>query len=102
MSGGDLAAVITAMVTVLGTMGAAIKWLWAKIERRFTDVEHKLAACEAREKRQLDLNGKQLIVIELLWQEVDRRTRGSSPILKRSSKLLDDLKEHIDWKEQQT
>lgn len=88
----DLAAIITAGVGALGTVGGGVTWLWARVEKRFDEVETKLAACEKRESDQREINAKHLIVIELLWQDVKRRSRGASDVLERCGKLLDDLK----------
>lgn len=89
----DWPALITAGVGVISTLGGGIAWLWVRVERRFTAVEEKLADCQKREKAHQETAGKHLIVIELLWQEVTRRTKGASPVLERCGELLDDLKE---------
>lgn len=97
----DIAAIITAVAGALAVAGGAIKWLWGKIEQRFQKIEKELAACQAREadaaKRETKLMiyaSKHLMVIELLWQEVERRSRGApNAVLGRARKLLDDLKE---------
>ena len=91
----DVPAIVGSIVTALGTVGAGIAWLWNRVEKRFTEVEKKLEACERREGKQSAVIGKHLIVIELLWQEVDRRSRGTSPVLERSKRLLEDLKETV-------
>lgn len=89
----DTAALVTAIVGGLGTAGGGIAWLWNRIERRFEDVESKLEACERREIRHQRTTAAHLTVIELLWQEVKRRTRGApNDTLKRAGELLDDLK----------
>jgi hypothetical protein len=89
----EIAVLITSVVGALTAAGGAVTWLWAKVEARFKDVEQKLEDCEKRELRQKDTTAKHLIVIELLWQEVERRTRGPNPVLERAGKLLDDLKQ---------
>lgn len=97
----EIAAIITSVVGALAVAGGAVKWLWSKVERRFEKVEAELAACQAREahaaKREAELMihaSKHLMVIELLWQEVERRSRGApNAVLGRARKLLDDLKE---------
>lgn len=89
----DLAAILTASGGVLTVVGGGIAWLWSRVEKRFEEVEKKLEACESREVKHNAIIGKHLIVIELLWQEVHRRSRGASPVLERSKKILEDLKE---------
>jgi hypothetical protein len=96
----DLPAIITSTVGALTAAGAAVTWLWNKVEKRFEHIEDELAACRAREakasKREAVLMihaNKHLAVIELLWQEVERRSRGAqNQVLERARKLLDDLK----------
>ncbi|MBA4010073.1 MAG: hypothetical protein C0486_15010 [Erythrobacter sp.] len=104
----DLAAIITAGVGALGTLGGGVTWLWARVEKRFSEVERKLEACERREadstkrERTLEMSmrdqaAKHVTVIELLWQEIERRSRGApNAVLGRARKLLDDLKEEAD------
>ena len=90
----DLAALITAATGLLTALGGAIVWLWARVEKRFAEVELKLAECEKREARAQKTAASHLIVIELLWQEVKRRSRGNTnDVLERAEKLLDALKE---------
>lgn len=93
----EVAAVITSVIGALGVAGGAVKWLWVKIEKRFQQVEDKLAACERREVRQKETTAKHLIVIELLWQ-VARKSRGATDVLGRCEKLLDDLKQDQETK----
>lgn len=97
----EIAEMLGALGTLLSVMGGGVVWLARQTDKRFKAVEKKLAACEAREKlhakreqRQSEASAKQLIVIELLWQEVMRRSRGApSLVLGRCQKLLDDLKQ---------
>jgi hypothetical protein len=97
----DIAVLITSGVGALTAAGGAVAWLWNKIEKRFEKVEAELEACRQRESNakaresQLMLHAtKHLMVIELLWQEVERRSRGApNAVLGRARKLLDALKE---------
>lgn len=97
----DLAAVVTSVGSALAVAGGAVKWLWGKVENRFATIEAELAACQEREvkaaRRETALMihaNKHLMVIELLWQEVERRSRGEpNAVLGRARELLDDLKE---------
>ena len=89
----DIAAIIAAIATALGTTGAGLKFLWNKIEKRIASIEGALEECREREGNQKIINAKQLTVIELLWSEVERRSKGAAPVLGRSRKLLDDLKQ---------
>lgn len=96
----DVPAIITSVAGALVSAGGAVAWLWNKVERRFEKIETELEACRAREaqasKREAGLlihANKHLAVIELLWQEVERRSRGApNAVLGRARKLLDDLK----------
>lgn len=104
----ELAAIITAGTGAVGLLGGGFAWLWARVEKGFDKVESELAACRAREtessRREAKLivqvretSAKHITVIELLWQEVERRSRGSpNAVLTRARKLLDDLKEEAD------
>lgn len=101
----DLAAIITASVGVLTASGGGIAFVWNKVERGLQEVRGELRKCEDREKemvnremqlrrQMLETSAKHVTIIELLWQEVERRSRGSTnPVLARVRKLLDDLKE---------
>ena len=95
MGGGvvsEIAVLITSIVGALSATGAAIAWLWNKIEKRFEKVETALEECRKREARSAEREGKHLTVIELLWQEVERKTRGPNAVLDRAKRILDDLK----------
>ena len=95
MGGGvvsEIAVLITSIVGALSATGAAIAWLWNKIEKRFEKVENALDECREREARSAEREGKHLTVIELLWQEVERKTRGPNAVLDRAKRILDDLK----------
>lgn len=89
-----LPAIITAFVALLGAAGAAIKWLWDKIEARFVKIETALEECEKRELASNERRGKHLTVIELLWAEVVRLSKGGqNNVLNRAKHLLDELKD---------
>jgi hypothetical protein len=89
-----LAALLTAGVGVLTAAGAAARFLWDKIERRFERIEADLAECRKREIDSQERRGVQLTVIELLWREVERAL-PDSPVLARAKHLLDDLKKRV-------
>lgn len=90
----DLSEVITAVVAAAGVCGSGIGFIWHKVERRFAEIELKLEACESREDEGQKRRARQLIVIELLWQEIERLAPdGPMPkVLARAKQLLDDLK----------
>lgn len=81
----EIATIITASVALLGALGGAIKWLWVKLEARFTAIEKRGQDCEER-------SAVQLIVIELMWQEITRLAPDGSLVLERAQRLLDKLK----------
>lgn len=101
----ELAAIITAGTGAVGLLGTGIGFLWRRVEKGFREVKHDLEACQKREaessKREANLrialretSAKHVTVIELLWQEVERRSRGTpNAVLGRARKLLNDLKE---------
>lgn len=89
----DVPALITAGTLAASTIGGGFVWVVTWAQKRFERVEKKLSECERRERRQGTINGVQLAVIEMLWREVERIGDGASAaVLKRSEKLLDDLK----------
>ncbi len=81
----EVATIITASVGLLGVLGGAAKFLWDKIEARFTQIEQRGQDCEER-------SAVQLIVIELMWQEITRLAPDGSAVLERAQRLLDKLK----------
>lgn len=104
----ELAAIITAGTGAVGLLGTGIGFLWRRVEKGFTKIEGELEACRQREadsskrERKLELMlrdqaAKHITVIELLWQEIERRSRGAAnPVLGRARRLLDDLKEEVE------
>jgi hypothetical protein len=100
-----MAELLTAIVGALVALGSGVAWLWARVEKGFKEVKRELEACRQREadatKSEAALKvalrereAKHLTVIELLWQEIERRSRGApNAVLGRARKLLDDLKE---------
>lgn len=101
----EMAELLTAIVTLLTALGGGVAWLWRRVESGLKELKAEVEACRAREaeaaKREERLRAalrereaKHLTVIELLWQEVERRARGApNAVLSRARKLLDDLKE---------
>lgn len=85
------AEIITASVAVMGALGAAGRFVWLKIEARFSHIDEQLDECRTREERSQARRAVQLTVIELLWQEV-QRLAPKAPVLVRAKKLLDELK----------
>ena len=91
MDAGDLAALITAGVGVLGAIGGTARFVWNKVEARFDKIEVALARCEERDRQHLERRGVQLTVIEMMWRELERLDPGSH-VLGRVKRLLDGLK----------
>lgn len=101
----EIPAIITAGTSAVVALGGGIAWLWARVEKRFEQIDSELKACRDREaqsatrERKLenamrDQAAKHVTVIELLWQEIERRSRGApNAVLGRARKLLDDLKQ---------
>ena len=89
----DLPALITAGTLALTSVGGGFVWVVTYVQGRFERIEKELRQCKRRELRQITTNSKQLIVIEMLWRECERLgDEASRAVLKRSEKLLDDLK----------
>lgn len=87
----DLAAIITALTGTAVSVGAAVRFVWGKVETRFAQIEAKLDECEKREDTDRERRAVQLTVIELLWREVEM-SAPESPVLIRAKRLLDRLK----------
>ena len=68
MNAAEVTALAAAVVSIGGAIGAAIRFIWNKIEKRFTEIERALDECrddrELSEKRR----GILLTIIELLKQ----------------------------------
>lgn len=104
----DLAELLTAITGALVALGGGVAWLWRRVEKGFEEVKAELEACRQREANASaketalkvalrEREAKHLTVIELLWQEVERRSRGApNAVLGRARKLLDDLKKEAD------
>lgn len=104
----DIAALVTASAGVLTICGGGIAFVWNKVETGLREVRAELKACQKREAdsarreatlemRLRETSAKHLTVIELLWQEIERRSRGTpNAVLGRARRLLDDLKEGED------
>lgn len=88
---GQITEIVTAGVAASGAIGAAIAFVWAKIEKRFGEIDAQLKECHQRENETQKHRALHLAVIELLWQEVERLAPDAK-ILKRAKSLLDDLK----------
>ena len=79
-----MAGLITAIVAFIGALGATLRFVWNKIERRFEHIEAHLEQC--RKGREV-----KTIVIELLWRGLEKLEPGSSELV-RAKTLLDALK----------
>jgi hypothetical protein len=80
----ELAGLITAIVAFVGAIGAAFKFVWDKIERRFAHIERHLEQC--RKGREV-----KTIVIELLWRGLEKLEPDCAELV-RAKALLDGLK----------
>lgn len=85
------AELITAVVALLGALGAAAKFVWNKLEKRFLEIEEKLEECRKQEQVSNHRRGVLNLAVELLWQEVERLA-PKSLALGRVRKHLDELK----------
>jgi hypothetical protein len=88
-----ITAVVAACSVAGGLVGGSIAFVWGKVEKRFLEIEGELRKCKKREDRGQERRSRQLIVIELLWQEIQRLAPGPlPPVLLRAKRLLDELK----------
>lgn len=94
--------IVTAIVGsggVLTIVGAGARFIWNKIEARFSTIEIELQQCRQREteslKREADSRVRrqmQITVIELLWLKV-KELDPTAHVLDRAKHLLDELKQ---------
>lgn len=86
-TGTDIAAALGGVVALATAIGAAIKFVWGKIEKRFERIERALDECrddrELSEKR----HGILLTIIELLKQELRHHLPESHMLLVRADEL---------------
>ena len=98
-----VSSVISAGAGVAGILGGAIAFLWGRVEWNNSKIKRELAKCQAREiaqrqrEHQIVIGNHEhraalTIVIELLWQEIQRLSPDAI-VLKRAKRLLDDLKD---------
>lgn len=85
-TGTDIAAALGGVVALATAIGAAIRFIWNKIEKRFTEIERALDECrddrELSEKRR----GILITIIELLKQGL-RHHLPESQMLVRADEL---------------
>lgn len=76
MNAAEVTALAAAVVSIGGAIGAVIRFIWNKIEKRFERIERALDECrddrELSEKR----HGILLTIIELLKQELRHHLPG--------------------------
>ncbi len=87
----DWVAIIPAVTAAVGGLAAGIKFIWDKIEKRFTAIEMELGACRERESAGQERRSILLTVTELLWQEISR-VAPDSWALKRAGELMQEAK----------
>lgn len=92
MSATDIITAVAGSGGLLTAVGAGGRFVWNKLERRFTSIEAQLQACRDRETESQERRTIQLTVIELLWLKV-KEFDPSAPVLERAKHLLDELKE---------
>lgn len=76
---------------ILASIAGGVKFVWCKLESRFTAIEAQLEECRKTEVVSQERRAVLITVIELLWQEV-QAVAPNSAILRRAQKLMDDFK----------
>jgi chromosome condensin MukBEF ATPase and DNA-binding subunit MukB len=87
----DILTLVVGSGGALTALGAAGKFVWDKIERRFVGIEEQLDECRQRERESHERRAIQLTVIELLWLKI-KEFDPTAPVLLRAKHLLDDLR----------
>jgi len=88
----DTADLIVACTSLAGAAGGALAFVWNRIEKSIKSIKAELGEHKQRlEECQRDHSIKR-VVIELLWQVVERHA-PDDPSLLRAKKLLDESKD---------
>lgn len=82
-----LSGVALALVSVLTTIGAAIAFVWQKVDKRFSHIERKLEECEARETRSTRLHVLYESALSVVMEEL-QQIKPESPALKHARTML--------------
>jgi len=88
----DIPAPIIAVTGILTPLGAAIAYLWAKVESRFKAIEKQLAECERRDLRNTRALTLYETALTVVMDELERHN-AASPALAQARKLLHQLSE---------
>jgi hypothetical protein len=86
-----VAPIILAIVALLGAVGAAGKFVWDKVERRFENIENDLKLCYAREVTTKERRGILVTVIDLLITEL-KTVAPLSETITHSERLMERVK----------
>jgi hypothetical protein len=87
----DYSSVVIAGITAVSTLGSGIAFVWARLEYTNKKTQIALKKCEEREQFSRERRAALTTVIELLWQEI-KRLSPASEVLRRSKRLLDDIR----------
>lgn len=88
----DIPATIIAITGILTPIGAAVAYLWAKVESRFSKIEKQLAECERRDLRNTRALTLYETALTVVMDELERHN-AASPALVQARKLLQQLNE---------
>lgn len=83
----DIPEISLAVVAVMTALGGGIAFVWNKLEKRFSDIEKKLDACEERDqhsRRLLTLYEAALTVVT----DALEQTRADAPALRLARRIL--------------
>lgn len=87
----DYSGVVSAGASVATILGSGIAAVWARLEYTNRKIQESLKQCEKREIAGRERRLAMTTVIEVLWMEL-KRLSPQSDVLRRSKKLLDDIK----------
>ena len=89
MDAGMIGAIGGASVAVLTAAGGAMKFVWNKVEQRFTKIENALAECRIDRETSEKRRGILITIVELLKQELVRYLPESPTLSQVENKMAE-------------
>lgn len=87
----DIPAIIVAATGALGSIGVAARFIYNKVEKRFSTMEAQLLECAKRDRAGLEYRILSSTLIDVLYGEL-KRGRPNSAALKTARPLMVQLK----------